>query len=76
VSTTRYVPALRVLRNERGLAQADLAMTCGVSQATISALETGRKCLSRDLAVRMAGALQCDPDDLLDTSYELVRRAS
>src|SRR4051812_13330960 len=76
VSTTRYVPALRVLRNEQRLAQADLAMTCGVSQATISALETGRKCLSRDLAVRLADVLRCAPDDLLDTSYELVRRVS
>jgi DNA-binding XRE family transcriptional regulator len=76
VSTTRYVPALRVLRNQQGLAQADLATTCGVSQATISALQTGRKCLSRDLAVRLAVALRCDPHDLLDTSYELVRRVS
>ena len=45
---------LRVLRAERGLSQADLALALGVSRQTVNALETGRFDPSLPLAFAIA----------------------
>ena len=49
---------LRVVRAERGLSQAELARTVGVSRQTISSIETGQYCPSTVLALRLADALR------------------
>ncbi len=45
---------LRLLRAERGLSQADLALALGVSRQTVNAVETGRFDPSLPLAFAIA----------------------
>lgn len=44
---------IRVLRSERGLSQAELAVAMGVSRQTINAIETGRYLPSLPLAIAL-----------------------
>ena len=48
---------LRLLRAERGLSQADLALALGVSRQTVNAVETGRFDPSLPLAFAIARTL-------------------
>jgi len=53
--------ALRELRELHSLTQAELGKRSGVDQATISALESGRKSMGLDRASRLAKALGVHP---------------
>ena len=56
---------LKRIREEKGLSQAGLARASGVSQQSISRLETGRDQTSKYLP-RLAAALGCAVEDLDD----------
>lgn len=56
---------LRALRQERAFAtQAQLSRRTGLSRATISLLETGRRRASPDALRRLCQALNCVPADI------------
>jgi transcriptional regulator with XRE-family HTH domain len=56
---------LRRIRHARGMSQDALSAESGVTQATISHIETGRTIASMDTLKRLAAVLGCKP-------YELV----
>lgn len=49
---------LAIRRKQLGLTQEQLGIRCGLSQADISRLETGKRSLSLDEAIQMAGILE------------------
>lgn len=53
-------------RLKHGLTQKRLATLAGMSHATISAYETGKQPLSRRSAVRLAQAMDEDPDSFFE----------
>lgn len=55
---------LRAARGERGLSQAELAQTVGVSRQTIGSIETGAYCPSTVLALQLARAFGVPVDSL------------
>lgn len=63
----REKSALRLMRMRRGLCQYELAQLSGITQCAISRMElNGIK--RADKLVRLAQALQCSTDELLETS--------
>ena len=61
------------LRKEAGLSQTELAKAAGVHNNIISRIERGERSASKmslDTAARLAAALNCHADDLLD--YDLI----
>ena len=52
---------IRFLRVARGIAQADLALACGISASLMSDIERGRSKPSPEIVTKLADALQCDP---------------
>lgn len=62
------MPTLRIrqLRKAAGLSQAELAAATGINQATVSRLESGAIALSPDAAARIAAALSCTTEGLVD----------
>lgn len=64
----RLGDAMRRVRRDRNLTQAQLARLAGVTPAAISQTELGRRGLSLDTIVRMCEALGIGVDDLLETS--------
>jgi transcriptional regulator with XRE-family HTH domain/DNA-binding MarR family transcriptional regulator len=56
---------IRRLRTEQGISQRDLARQVGVGAPHVSKLERGDEQPSEALLVRIAGALDVDPDDLV-----------
>lgn len=48
---------LRAIRKWRGMGQVELAQAAGIAQSYLSALETGDRKLTAELAERMASAL-------------------
>lgn len=59
---------LRSLRTTLGLSLDDLSAKTNLSPSTISRIETGKRTISLDVLLPLAGALQIDLDELLDTS--------
>ncbi|MDP8909099.1 MAG: XRE family transcriptional regulator, partial [Chloroflexota bacterium] len=57
---------LRSLRNTLGLSLDDLAARANLSASTISRVETGKRTISLDVLLPLAGALQVGLDSLLD----------
>ena len=57
---------LRSLRNALGLSLDDLAARTNLSPSTISRVETGKRTISLDVLLPLAGALHIDLDTLLD----------
>jgi transcriptional regulator with XRE-family HTH domain len=57
---------LRALRNTLGLSLDELGARTNLSPSTISRVETGKRTISLDVLVPLAGALQVDLDLLLD----------
>jgi transcriptional regulator with XRE-family HTH domain len=55
---------LRRLRQQRRLTQHDLADACGLTQATISRLETGKHSPTWSAVCALADALGCTTDAL------------
>ncbi|MCX4674876.1 XRE family transcriptional regulator [Streptomyces sp. NBC_01433] len=56
---------LRALRRERGITLADLASTIGVSESTLSRLESGRRRPSLELLLPLARTYDVPLDDLV-----------
>jgi DNA-binding XRE family transcriptional regulator/mannose-6-phosphate isomerase-like protein (cupin superfamily) len=61
---------LRSLRHALGLSLDELAARANLSASTISRIETGKRTISLDVLVALAGALQVDLDSLLDVSSD------
>lgn len=58
-------PRLRALRRDRGLTLADLATTTGVSESTLSRLESGQRRASLELLLPLARTYNVPLDDLV-----------
>ncbi|GAA1916662.1 XRE family transcriptional regulator [Streptomyces sodiiphilus] len=58
-------PRLRALRRHRGLTLADLATTTGVSESTLSRLESGQRRATLELLLPLARAYNVPLDDLV-----------
>ncbi|MFE4372049.1 helix-turn-helix domain-containing protein [Streptomyces sp. NPDC056835] len=58
-------PRLRALRRDRGLTLADLAATTGVSESTLSRLESGQRRASLELLLPLARTYDVPLDDLV-----------
>ncbi|AXK36115.1 XRE family transcriptional regulator [Streptomyces armeniacus] len=58
-------PRLRALRRERGITLADLAVTTGVSESTLSRLESGQRRATLELLLPLARAYDVPLDDLV-----------
>ena len=52
-------------RNNKKLTQAQPAKSCGVSQQTIQAIESGKRNPSIKLAFRLASVLDCSVEELV-----------
>lgn len=61
---------LRSLRNTLGLSLDELAARANLSAPTISRIETGKRTISLDVLLPLAGALQVGLDALLDVSSD------
>ena len=74
----RLAEGLRTIRSERGLSQAELARTAGVSPSAISQAEAGQRGLSLDTLLTLTSGLGVGVDALLDNEdraeYTLARR--
>ncbi len=68
--------ALASLRKLQGLSQNNLARRTGISQANISALESGRQQIGRDRALLLAKALKVHPAVILFPNYEVNYQAA
>ncbi|WP_436739820.1 helix-turn-helix domain-containing protein [Streptomyces sp. BBFR102] len=62
---TAVGPRLRALRRERGVTLADLAATTGVSESTLSRLESGQRRASLELLLPLARTYDVPLDDLV-----------
>jgi transcriptional regulator with XRE-family HTH domain len=58
-------PRLRALRRHRGMTLADVAATTGVSESTLSRLESGQRRASLELLLPLARAYDVPLDDLV-----------
>ncbi len=58
-------PRLRALRRERGITLADLAAATGVSESTLSRLESGRRRATLELLLPLARTYDVPLDDLV-----------
>jgi transcriptional regulator with XRE-family HTH domain len=58
-------PRLRALRRHRGMTLADLAVTTGVSESTLSRLESGQRRATLELLLPLARAYNVPLDDLV-----------
>jgi transcriptional regulator with XRE-family HTH domain len=58
-------PRLRALRRQRGITQADLSATTGISESTLSRLESGRRRPNLELLLPLARAYGVPLDDLV-----------
>jgi transcriptional regulator with XRE-family HTH domain len=61
-----------MLRSVRGVAQADHARAVGISPATLSNLETGRRRLPADLRELIAVALAAPPEVVAGGNFTIV----
>jgi transcriptional regulator with XRE-family HTH domain len=60
-----FAANLRRLRNEKGLAQDDLAYEAGISRSYLSQLEKGAFYASLKIVGKLASALNVEPTELL-----------
>lgn len=58
---------IKQLRKAKGLTQQELAQKAGVSYLSIHRYESGERIPSVDIAARIAQALGCTVDDLINT---------
>ncbi len=65
---------LRSLRTTLGLSLDEVAARTNLSPSTISRIETGKRTISLDVLVPLAGALHVDLDALLDVQQRRRRR--
>lgn len=64
--------SVRIIRELQGLTQAQLSELCGIPQATISGLETGRINLGVERAKTLANALRCHPAVLVFPGWQVA----
>jgi putative transcriptional regulator len=64
VKPTRVTNAIRVLREERGLTQAELARQVGVTRQTLIAIEQGRYSPTLELAFQISRVFGVGLDDV------------
>jgi transcriptional regulator with XRE-family HTH domain len=64
--------SVRIIRELQGLTQAQLSELCGISQTTISGLETGRVNLGVERAKTLANALRCHPAVLVFPGWQVA----
>lgn len=57
--------AIKVIRRQKGMTQADLAEMLGVTPAAISRYESGERIPDIVTAAKIANALGCKVDDLI-----------
>lgn len=57
---------IRILRNEKGFTQLELAKRVDVSESMISQYETGKKMPSYETLLKLGEALECSVSDILD----------
>ena len=55
---------LRTLRTAQGLSQSDLATISGITRQAVSAIEAHQYLPTTAVALRLAGALNCQVEDL------------
>jgi transcriptional regulator with XRE-family HTH domain len=67
--------AVRVTRELQELTQAELARASGLSQPTVSGIESGRLRLGAERAEKLARALQVHPAVLLWPQWDAKQRA-
>lgn len=58
--------AIKEIRKRLNMSQADLAEKLGTSVPTVSRYENGERCPDLETAARIANALGCKIDDLID----------
>lgn len=64
VKPTRVTNSIRVLRDARGLTQAELASRVGVTRQTLIAIEAGRYSPTLELAFQLARVFEVALDDV------------
>ncbi|MFJ6572551.1 helix-turn-helix domain-containing protein [Streptomyces sp. NPDC091292] len=62
---TAVGPRLRALRQTRGITLAELSRTTGVSESTLSRLESGQRRATLELLLHLSGAYDVPLDDLV-----------
>lgn len=67
--------SVRIIRELQGLTQTQLSELCGISQTTISGIETGRINLGVERAKALAIALRCHPAVLVFPGWEVPNAA-
>ena len=63
---------MRITREFAEFTQAELAALSGLTQATVSAIETGKTALGIARAIRLARAMKVHPAALLFSSYSTI----
>jgi transcriptional regulator with XRE-family HTH domain len=67
----RFGEKLRTLRTQRGLTTRELAKALGITNGSVSNIETGKTKPNIDLAHRVATYFGVTTDDLLDDGREV-----
>lgn len=67
--------ALKILREQQNLSQADLAKLTGINQSNISALENNSRQMGRERAIIFAKALKVHPAVLLFPDFDIAKVA-
>ena len=67
--------ALKLLREQQGLTQVDLAKITGISQSNIAALEGNARKMGRERAIVFAKALKVHPAVLLFPDFDIEKVA-
>lgn len=66
---------LKNMRQQAGMTQKDLSSAAGVPYSTLTKLEQGKiPSPSIDIAAKLAGALSCTVDDMLDTKVKKLHK--
>ena len=58
------------IRKSNHMTQKELAIACGVSSIAISRYETGKRIPNIETAFKLAKALNCTVDDLIDKNQD------